>query len=252
MRLQLIRHATLVLELAGRRLLIDPMLADAGTLPPIEETPNQRPNPLVAMPVPAAELLDGLDGLLVTHLHHDHYDDAAGALLPRDLPLLCQPSDVGFLQSREGFLAALPVEDARDWEGIAVTRTGGRHGTGEIGDLMAPVSGFALAAPGEPVLLVAGDTVWCDELVAALDAHRPDVVVLNAGGARFLEGDPITMTAQDVVAVAEAVPQARLVVVHLEAINHCLLTRAELRAAVDSAGVGERVAIPADGEALDF
>ena len=37
---------------------------------------------------------------------------------------------------------------------------------------------------------------------------------------------------------------------HLEALNHCPLTRAELRAAVDEAGVGDRVAIPADGETL--
>jgi hypothetical protein len=41
-----------------------------------------------------------------------------------------------------------------------------------------------------------------------------------------------------------------VVAVHLEALNHCLLSRAELRAAVDEAGVGERVVIPGDGETL--
>jgi L-ascorbate metabolism protein UlaG (beta-lactamase superfamily) len=34
MRIQLIRHATLVVELAGRRLLLDPMLSEMHALPP--------------------------------------------------------------------------------------------------------------------------------------------------------------------------------------------------------------------------
>ena len=59
-------------------------------------------------------------------------------------------------------------------------------------------------------------------MAAALAAHEPDVVVVNAGGARFTSGDPITMTADDVVAVAAAAPDARVVAVHMEAINHCL------------------------------
>jgi L-ascorbate metabolism protein UlaG (beta-lactamase superfamily) len=98
---------------------------------------------------------------------------------------------------------------------------------------------------------VAGDTVWCEEVADALDAHRPDVVVVNAGGARFLEGDPITMTAEDVVAVAHHAPWATIVAVHLEAINHCLETREQLRAATEAAGVAARVRIPADGASVD-
>jgi L-ascorbate metabolism protein UlaG (beta-lactamase superfamily) len=52
--LTLVRHATLVLEYGGRHLLVDPMLGDEGTAPPIEDSPNQRNNPLVPLPFPAA------------------------------------------------------------------------------------------------------------------------------------------------------------------------------------------------------
>ena len=83
-----------------------------------------------------------------------------------------------------------------------MSRTGGRHGTGEIAEMLAPVSGFVLRAEGEPTVYVAGDTIWCDEVRAALDEHAPDVVVVNASGARFTEGDPIVMTAEDVATVA--------------------------------------------------
>ena len=49
------------------------------------------PNPLVELPFPAEEVVRGIDGCIVTHLHGDHFDDAAAELLPRDLPLLTQP-----------------------------------------------------------------------------------------------------------------------------------------------------------------
>src|SRR3954447_160469 len=42
--------------------------------PPVPGTPNERRNPLVPLPVDPATLVDGLDAVLVTHLHADHFD----------------------------------------------------------------------------------------------------------------------------------------------------------------------------------
>jgi L-ascorbate metabolism protein UlaG (beta-lactamase superfamily) len=162
------------------------------------------------------------------------------------------PPDEAALREGRGFADVRPVAGGIDLCGIGVARTPGRHGTGAIGERMGPVCGFVLRAPGEPVLYVAGDTIWCDEVDDALAEHDPDVVVVNAGAARFVEGDPIIMDASGVISTAREAPRATVVAVHMEALNHCPLTRAELRAAVGEAGVGARVAIPADGEALSF
>ncbi len=116
---------------------------------------------------------------------------------------------------------------------------------------MGPVSGFVVQPGGSPSLYVAGDTIWCDEVEEALLAHRPDVIVVNAGAARFLEGDPMTITAEDVAKVCRAAPEARVIAVYMEAINHCLLTRADLAEALDEWELADRVEIPDDGETLE-
>jgi L-ascorbate metabolism protein UlaG (beta-lactamase superfamily) len=234
-----------LLEIGGRRILVDPMLADAEEYPPIESTPNPRRNPLVPLPFPREEIVAGLDGLLVTHLHNDHFDHVAQELLPKDLPTFCQEGDEGRIRDA-GFRRVTAVGVGLAWYGLALTRTPGRHGTGELGERLGPVSGFVVRPQGDRTLYIAGDTIWCDEVADALERHRPDVTVVNAGGAVFDEGDPIVMTVDDVARVCEAAPWTRVVCVHLEALNHCPVTRAELR------GSGLPVLVPEDGETLDL
>ena len=222
----LIRHATLVLETSVGRVLVDPMLRAAGTTPPIENTPSPRPNPLVELPLPLEEVVRGADLCVVTHLHSDHFDD----LLPRDIPILTQPESADELR-RRGY-----AEVSTEHPAFAMTR--GHHGTGEIGAAMGAVSGWVVDG-----VYVAGDTIWCEEVEAALREHRPHTVVVNAGGARFNTGDPIVMTVDDVRRVREAT-DARVAVVHLEAINHCIEPRSAYRA-IDG------VLVPGDGETID-
>ncbi len=212
-------------------------------------TPNERRNPLVELPEPAQDPTAGLEAVLVTHLHEDHLDATAVEVLPSTMAVLCQPPDATAFRAR-GFTDVHPIEDVLDWGGLRVTRTAGRHGTGEIGEQMAPVSGFVIVSPDDPTLYIAGDTIWCDEVGDAVDRHHPDVIVANAGGARFVDGDPITMTADDVVALARHAAQARIVVVHLEAVNHCMETRADLRTRLRHEHLEERVSVPGDGEVL--
>ena len=249
MHLRLIRNATLRLELGGRHLIVDPMLDPAGARPAVGNTENDRRNPLVELPEPAEVVVAGLDAALVTHLHRDHFDDAAARLLPKDLPLFCQPEDVERL-AEQGFADLRPVADRLRWDGLEITRVPARHGSGADAEALAPVSGFVLRDAGGRTLYLAGDTVLYEAVEQTLAAHRPDVVVVNAGGARFTGGEPIVMTARDVVAVARLAPAARIVAVHLEAINHGIETRADLHQRVHEEGLTDRVTVPEDGAAV--
>jgi L-ascorbate metabolism protein UlaG (beta-lactamase superfamily) len=225
--IRLIRHATLVLETSVGRVLVDPMLRAAATFPPIENTPNQVRNPLVELPVPAGEVVEGVDLCIVTHLHGDHFDD----LLPREVPILTQPESAAELR-RRGY-ETVRTEHPQ----IAMTR--GRHGTGAIAEAMGAVSGWVVDG-----IYVAGDTIWCDEVEAALAEHTPRVTIVNAGGAHFVGSGPIVMDAADVRRTREAV-DGEVMVVHLESINHCVERRDAYR------GIAG-VTVPADGETLEL
>ncbi|GMX63927.1 MBL fold metallo-hydrolase [Paenibacillus elgii] len=250
MEIQLIRNATHYIEYGGRKLLLDPMLSPAGAMPPFANTPNSFPNPTVNLKVPVTHLLQA-DAVLLTHTHPDHFDAVAAALLPKDIVFFCQPEDAGKLRE-QGFRDVRPVESGIVWDSISIVRTSGQHGTGEIGKRMGPVSGFVLNAPGEPVFYIAGDTIWCPEVEQALAEHTPDVVLLFGGSAQFLQGGPITMNEADVAKVASAVPDAQVIVAHMEALNHCLLRREDMRAYVAGLGLSERVRVPEDGESIRF
>jgi L-ascorbate metabolism protein UlaG (beta-lactamase superfamily) len=236
-RLTLVRNATLLVELAGKRLLVDPMLDEAGARPSIENTQNQVRNPTVPLPTRAEDVVRGIDAVLVTHRHRDHLDGRAEELLPRDVPLFCQPEDEDALRALG--LDARSVTEELDWDGLHIARTPASHGLGRIAELLAPVSGFLLDD-----LYLAGDTVWYEGVAETIERHRPRIAVVNAGGAEFLEGGLIVMGIDDVREVAARVPT--VVAVHMEALNHCYLTRAELRAAVPS------VLVPEDGETLEL
>ena len=90
MRLRLIRHATLLVELAGRSVLVDPMLDPAGTARRAGHGQRRR-DPLCELPEQAEVLVQRLDGDPRHPPARRHLDETAIDLLPKDVPVLCQP-----------------------------------------------------------------------------------------------------------------------------------------------------------------
>lgn len=247
MQLRLIRNATLRLSYGGVELLIDPMLGVRNSIRPLGGQPGR--NPLVDLPCSIDEVLAGVDAILLSHLHPDHFDDAASGVVPRDLPVFCRAGDAETL-SGAGFADVRELSDVTRWRGIEMTPTEGRHGTGAVEERMGGVTGVVFRAAGEPTVYWAGDTVLCPPVRDAISGVRPDVIVTHSGGAAVAE-TPIIMTPDQTVEVAESAPGATVVAVHFESLTHCSASRAEMRAAADAAGISaSRLRIPMDGETI--
>lgn len=246
-RIQLIRNATCVIRYGATTLLLDPWLSEQGAMPAINNSPNPRPNPLVPLPVPVTELVTGIDATVLTHTHFDHWDPVARERLAKGGTLFVQPADRARVEDA-GFSDVRPIESSLSWEGITIARTAAQHGRGEMAQRMGAVSGYVLSRPGLPTIYIAADTVWYPAVADAIRTHKPDVILVNAGEAQFLQGGPIIMGVDDVVKVCQAAPQATVIAVHMEAVNHCVLSRDRLRAGLTRAQVTSKVLIPKDGE----
>ena len=241
MKVRLIRNATITVELAGVRLLIDPMFDDRGGSPAGRRHRPGAPQPARRPARASQALLAGIDAILLTHLHADHLDATAAAAVADRLPVLCQPEDVEALRDM-GVTQLVPVQDSATLGALEIERVDAQHGFGDVAEMVGPGSGYVLSGGGE-TLYVAGDTVFFDGVEATLARRAPDVVVVNAGGAAFVDSERIIMGLDDVRAVRACAPRTTCVAVHLEAINHCPLTRAQLRE-IDG------VLAPEDGEEL--
>lgn len=252
MNIRQIRNATMLINYADMRFLIDPFLAKKGAYPPFPNTTNQdKFNPTVDLPITIEEIIN-VDVVIVTHLHLDHFDSTAKEVLPKDIRIIAQSeNDVETIRN-EGFQNVESLTNVSRIGNIRLTRTDGKHGTGEIGTLMGEVSGVVFQHPDEKTLYIAGDTIWCNDVQNAINLHHPEMIIVNGGAAQFLQGDPIIMTKEDIYQTYMEAKHSTIIVSHMEAVNHCLLTRKELRKFIAEKGLSNKILVPNDGESISF
>ncbi|WP_027627379.1 MBL fold metallo-hydrolase [Ruminiclostridium cellobioparum] len=248
MYFRLVRHATIILGINKRKLLVDPVFSDKGSMEPAKPAESQNRNPLVELPV-SGEMLTACDAVLVTHTHRDHFDEAAARLLPRDKQIFCQPRDRDKLLNY-GFENVTAICRHINWEGMCIARTPARHGHGAAALMFAPVSGFVISATGESAVYITGDSIFYSATRKVLDRYKPDIVICNAGEATFSSGRPITMGIEDIAAIYRHSPASKIIAVHMESWNHCILTRKDLGRYVLENNMQDRIFIPRDGEEI--
>lgn len=258
---QLIRNATVKIDFSGTTFLVDPMLSAKGEFPGFPGTyRSELRNPLVDLPFSAKEVLYSVEAVVVTHTHTDHWDEAAQKAIPKDLPVFTQnEADAKMIRS-QGFKDVRVLDGSTTFKGVKLSKTGGQHGTDlwfadpVRSEAMGPVMGVVFSAPQTKTVYVAGDTVWRPEVDQALEQHKPDVVILNTGSALMsgFEQHPIIMGKQDTLQATKAAPNAAIVAVHMDSVNHMSLSRKELSEFVKGQKIEKSVLIPADGESMKF
>ncbi len=249
MKIQLIRNATMKIGYAGRTILTDPMLSPKDALDPVAGIAR---NPTIDLPLPVDEILTEVECFFVSHDHSDHFDKTASLALPKTTPVFCQPG-VEERMTEEGFQNVLPIETSHKWEGITITRTGGKHGKGKILERTGKVSGFVFQSDGEPTVYWVGDSIWCDEVENAIKMFNPDIIITHSGGATILGYDAIIMDGEQTLTTVNASPKAIIIAIHMESLDFCGVSRKTLRQMADSTEIPpSRLMIPEDGETMSF
>ncbi len=256
MRIQLIRNATLLVRFADKEFLIDPMLGGKGSQKPFQSCsrPNLA-NPLEDLPLPAEEIIKGTDAVIITHLHRDHFDRAAARMLPKDLPVFVQNEEDAEKVKKYGFrqlhiLSASP--DGSEFAGIRLIKTEARHSCGEMARLCGPACGIIFLHPEEKTLYVTGDTVWYGEVAATVGSYQPQVIAACCGKNTVDGYPPLIMGEEDMLCLHQAAPQAALVGIHMESLNHWGLSRQDLLAYARSHGFADRLFLPRNGQVCLF
>ncbi|QYF94140.1 MBL fold metallo-hydrolase [Massilia sp. PAMC28688] len=257
MQITQLRNATIIVHTRHHHVLVDPMLAPRGALPPLRVFDGKRQrNPLVDLPEGTEALLDQVTHCLITHCQKGHFDhlDRAGKrfLRERQIPIICSAHDARYLRSRGLNVQPLPAgAGPHPFLGGSIETVVCTHGRGLVGALMEHGVGFFLDLPGEPTLYISGDTVLTEQVRSVVIARQPAICVVPAGGARFDLGGEIIMGPPDVIALAR-LARGTVMANHLEALSHCAPTRAQVLALAQANALGGRILAPADGQTLHF
>ncbi len=256
-----IRNATVIVDCAGVRFLIDPMFAPKDAYPPLEIGVNPTLRwPVCDLPYPPDQFPE-YDAIFFTHLHIDHADPLAFALLPKNLPVFTQDREDGTSLIAHGFRDVRVLEaDGTEFRGIKMYKTQCLHGefvpckpVYDAIDMRPEAAGCVFRTPSGKTLYLVGDTVWCEFVDDAIERYKPDAVVLNAAAAGFVVGSTfhqIITGAADVIRMSKRLPNARVVASHMDCVPHATNMRKDVLAAARDSGLTERIAIPADGETI--
>jgi L-ascorbate metabolism protein UlaG (beta-lactamase superfamily) len=249
MKLELWRNATLLLQIEGKNILMDPMLGSKGSLGKFPMTDNELVNPLVDLPFSEEELKDKLsqiDAIAITHLHPDHWDGKAVELLDKNIPVIC-PEIISEQIAQSGFKNIITIKNNIIWENIGISITEGKHGTGEIGEKMGHVNGFVFKTEDKSIYIV-GDSIWYEGIAGEIDSHKPELIVVAGGAATFVVGDPIVMNSVDIIKTCKYASDAIILVTHLEAVSHCKEDRKFIQGRIIDNKLQDRCFVLNDGE----
>jgi L-ascorbate metabolism protein UlaG (beta-lactamase superfamily) len=167
MRLTLVGHATVLIELDGVRLLTDPLLRDRALL--------LRAAPRTFDPAWSTDL----DAVLLSHFHRDHYDPPSLRLLDPET-LIVGPRGAGrrLRRQRRSNIAELEPGESAAVGPVTVRATPALHGR-VPGPFASTALGFVVS--GSKRVYFAGDTDLFPEL-AELASEEIDVALIPVAG----------------------------------------------------------------------
>jgi L-ascorbate metabolism protein UlaG (beta-lactamase superfamily) len=255
MRVTYIGHATLLIEMGGRRLLTDPNF----------DPKLGKILPRVSAPGVALEKLPALDAILLTHAHADHLSFDSLERLPASVPVYAPPVIADWLK-RLGYKQAIPLAPG---ESVSIgditvrpaiaTHKGNRYG---FDRWRADASMYLITTPSESCFF-AGDTALTDDTHMLVKKHlwdagrSLDLALLPIGWAPWWKKSGFRkghLTHDDALELFERLRAHMLVPYHWGTFRHVTATAYDainrLRKVLEDHHLAESVRIIEPGESL--
>ena len=215
-------NATMLLRIGAFTLLTDPNFLHRGQRAYLG---NGLWTKRLTEPALEPTQLPALDGILLSHLHGDHWDRIATARLDRATPIVTTEHAARKLSGR-GFAETTDLkpwqthEFTRDGRTLRITSVPGVHGPGPLAKVLPPVMGSVLELlDGGSVGwrgYISGDTLFRPFLGEVLERVGPlDVVVPHLGGTKAL-GVTVTMDGRQGADLVELLKPPVTVPVHFD------------------------------------
>lgn len=238
--LTLIGGPTVLIEVAGFRLLTDPTF----------DMPGEYQLPHVTLRKTSAPALSpnevgSVDAVLLSHDQHADNLDTAGRAFVRDAPrVFTTIAGAARLGGRsEGMAPWTETTMMKAGRRLVIIATPARHGPAGIEPLAGDVIGFILRWDDADGIYVTGDTVWFEGTAEVARRFSPRLVVLFAGAAKTRGAFHLTMNTNDALETAHAFPSATIVPVHCEGWAHFSESRGDLEKAFEALGVRPRLKV---------
>jgi len=258
-------NATLLIRCGGLVLLTDPNFLHRGQRAYLGYglVSRRRHDPALDI----AEL-PTLDGIVLSHMHGDHWDRIAERNLDHELPVFTTAHAAKRLH-RRGFAAArgldtwhsCSIADTAGQTSVTVTSLPGRHAPGWTRRLLPPVMGtileFSTSAGPSRRLYLSGDTLFIEDLRQIPQRFCDiDAGVFHLGGTRLPAGArlpfglTVTMDGRQGADAAEVLGTPTVIPVHFDDYGVFASPLSDFTSEMDRRGLGGRVVVLGRGESV--
>ena len=210
---------TVIIEIAGLRIMTDPTLDPPGNFP-------AGPNDFIEkLSGPAIHDVGHIDMVLLSHDQHADNLDKMGRKLITEVKQTY--STKGAAERLMGSVAGLaPWETVSvqtpTGETLTITATPARHGPINVERFAGEVIGFVLtlSGPEQFELYLTGDTVFYEGVKEVATKFKPKYIFIFAGAAKPPISINLTMDTNDAIDTAFTFPDAMIIPVHYEGWSH--------------------------------